>query len=543
MSQPLKTNSTFLQHEPCPKCGSSDALARYSDGHAHCFSASCNHYEHATENTAPIIKITHANMKNFQQGQYLDLTKRKISSETCRKYQYQCNDKYQIANYYNKKGELAAQKLRTADKKFSWIGESKDILLYGQQLFRDGGQRLVITEGEIDALTVSQYVFQNKFPVVSIPMGVQSAKKHIANNIEWVEQFEQVIFCFDNDEAGKTAAVECAELLTPSKAKICTLSLKDANEMVLQGKAKELLDTIYDSRIYRPDGLIDGMDTWDLLIEEDNHDTSPYPFEGLNEKTDGIRTSEIVTITAGSGIGKSQVCREIAYNLIKQDKKVAYIALEETVKRSVQGLVSLKMNIPIHLKEVQANINKVELANAWEYIASKSFFYGHWGSSDAETIMRKIKWLNKSLGYKHIILDHISIMISGVNEGDERRMLDNIMTNLRKLTQELNISLIIVCHLKRLEGNKDHVDGVRTSLGHLRGSGAIAQLSDMVIGCERNQQDEQNSNVMTVRILKNRYSGNTGVACQLQYSPSTGKLNELGRIQPQDESGRRESHY
>lgn len=543
MGQPLKTDSTFLQHEPCPKCGSSDALARYSDGHAHCFGASCNHYEHASETTTPVIKISHSSMKDFQQGEYLDLPKRKISSETCRKYQYQCNANYQIANYYNKRGELVAQKLRTPKKEFKWIGESKDIMLFGQQLFRDGGQRLIITEGEIDALTVSQYVFQNKFPVVSIPMGVQSAKKHIANNIEWIEKFDQVIFCFDSDDVGKQAAIDCAELLTPNKAKICTLSAKDANEMVLQGKSKELLDTVYDARIYRPDGLVDGMDTWELLIEEDNQEVFPYPFEGLNNKTDGIRTSEIVTITAGSGIGKSQVCREIAYNLIKQNKKVAYIALEETVKRSVQGLVSLYMNIPIHLKEVKANINKEKLQEAWEYVASKTYFNDGWGSTDAETIMGRIKWLNKSLGYNHIILDHISIMISGSNEGDERRMLDNLMTNFRKLTQELNISLIIVCHLKRLEGNKDHVDGVRTSLGHLRGSAAIAQLSDMVIGCERNQQDEENPHVMTVRILKNRYSGDTGVACQLLYNTETGRLNELGRLQHQDESSGRESHY
>ena len=231
MGQPLKTDSTFLQHEPCPKCGSSDALARYSDGHAHCFAASCNHYEHASEKTTPIIKISHSSMKDFQQGEYLDLPKRKISSETCRKYQYQCNANYQIANYYNKRGELVAQKLRTPKKEFKWIGESKDIMLFGQQLFRDGGQRLIITEGEIDALTVSQYVFQNKFPVVSIPMGVQSAKKHIANNIEWIEKFDQVIFCFDSDDVGKKAAIECAELLTPNKAKICTLSSKDANEI------------------------------------------------------------------------------------------------------------------------------------------------------------------------------------------------------------------------------------------------------------------------------------------------------------------------
>ena len=117
------------------------------------------------------------------------------------------------------------------------------------------------------------------------------------------------------------------------------------------------------------------------------------------------------------------------------------------------------------------------------------------------------------------------------------------MTKLRSLTQQLGLSLIVVSHLKRLEGNKDHVDGVRTSLGHLRGSAAIAQLSDMVIGCERNQQSEDNPHLMTVRILKNRFTGQTGVACQLQFNHDTGRLFELGNMQSENESERRESYY
>ena len=117
------------------------------------------------------------------------------------------------------------------------------------------------------------------------------------------------------------------------------------------------------------------------------------------------------------------------------------------------------------------------------------------------------------------------------------------MTSLRKLVQELNIALITVCHLKRLEGNRDHVDGARTSLGHLRGSGAIAQLSDMVLGCERNQQDEENKNLMTIRVLKNRFLGKTGIACQLQYDDKSGRLLELGNMQHTNGQEGRETNY
>ena len=82
--------------------------------------------------------------------------------------------------------------------------------------------------------------------------------------------------------------------------------------------------------------------------------------------------------------------------------------------------------------------------------------------------------------------------------------------------------MFVVSHLKRPE-KKGHEEGGQVSLSQLRGSGAIAQLSDMVIGLERNQQGEQ-PNVLTIRVLKNRFSGDTGVGGYLEYNPDTGRL-------------------
>lgn len=98
------------------------------------------------------------------------------------------------------------------------------------------------------------------------------------------------------------------------------------------------------------------------------------------------------------------------------------------------------------------------------------------------------------------------------------------MTLLRTLVQETGIGLILVSHLKRPEG-RGHEEGAQTSLSQLRGSAAIAQLSDMVIGLERNQQGDD-PNLTTVRVLKNRFSGETGEACFLRYDKGTGRISE-----------------
>jgi twinkle protein len=112
-----------------------------------------------------------------------------------------------------------------------------------------------------------------------------------------------------------------------------------------------------------------------------------------------------------------------------------------------------------------------------------------------------------------------------MGDGDERRMIDNTMTKLRALVEETKLGLILVSHLKRPEG-KGHEEGASTSLAQLRGSAGIAQLSDMVIGLERNQQDTEDRNKTVMRVLKNRFSGETGIACALNYNPETGSMSE-----------------
>jgi twinkle protein len=96
--------------------------------------------------------------------------------------------------------------------------------------------------------------------------------------------------------------------------------------------------------------------------------------------------------------------------------------------------------------------------------------------------------------------------------------------------QELGVGLFLVSHLKRTQG-KAHEDGGQISLSELRGSQAIAQLSDMVIGLERDQQDDnpERRNTTTVRVLKNRYSGLTGACCYLKYDNFTGRMSETSK--------------
>ena len=421
-----------------------------------------------------------------------------------------------------------AAKVRFADKSFTWFGDSSKAGLYGQWLWNAGGKMVVVTEGEIDALTVSQ-LQQNKWPVVSVPNGAQGAAKSVKKSFEYLNSFENVIFMFDMDEPGRKAATECAELFEPGKAKIATLPFKDPNECLQKGKGDEVVRAIWNATVYRPDGIICGSDLWDTIIKTDDFKSIPYPWAFLNEKTHGIRTGELVTLTAGSGIGKSAVVREIAYHLLQQGERIGMIMLEESVKITSLGLMGLYLNKRLHLSREGVDETDMRVAFDNTLGTGRVFLYDHFGSTQVEHLLSRVRHLAKALDCKYIFLDHLSIVVSAMEEGgDERKLIDRTMTLLRTLVQETGIGLIIVSHLKRPDG-KGHEEGAQTSLNQLRGSHAIAQLSDMVVGLERNQQGET-PNETVFRVLKNRFSGETGEAGSLFYNTDTGRLTEVPSI-------------
>jgi len=529
MNYVKQEKSDFIRHSPCPDCGSRDNLAVYTN-HTYCFG--CHTHKFTDEQAAPAATTIKAKEKtNMIEGITEALPTRKIDSNTCRIFNYETgsyNGKpCHIANYFNKNYEKVAQHIRFPDKSFIWLGDSSNITLFGQQNWRDGGSRskIILTEGEIDCMSVSK-VQSNRFPVCSVPSGSASAKKYITRELEWLSKFEEIILMFDNDEAGLKASIECANLLPVRKVKIAKLQAKDPNELLTTGQGAKIINAIFEAKSYTPQGIIKGSDTKELLLKDDYVESIPYCWNGLNKKLQGIRIGELILLAAGSGTGKSLVCRELAHNIILKGHNVAYIALEENVKRSIRGLVSIGLNAPIHNPEVRKKIPEDKIVSEWLKIKDKVFFYDHFGSSDSDDLINRIRYMVTALNCRYVFLDHISIVISGLQEGDERRLIDNTMTRLRKLVEELKIAMVVVSHLRRVEGKTSHEEGHQTSLAHLRGSHALAQLSDTVIGFERNQQSETESNIMYARVLKNRHLGDTGIASTLVYSEETGRLTE-----------------
>ena len=527
-------------HLPCPLCKSSDAVSVNADSSAYCFS--CQQYikEYDME-TQPITNgKQESKVQNFsQQSDFTEIVDRNLSENTCKKYgvSVKTDSMGTITNHYypyhDKQGSKIATKTRyTKSKEFSVQGNTHQAGLFGEHLFSKN-KFIIITEGEIDCLSAYQMFYTGKYetPVVSIKHGVASAVKDIKNSLEWLEQFQNIIINFDNDEQGKEGALKVAELFSPGKCKIMHLpqEFKDASDCLVKNKIQIYTQAFWNAKRFAPDGIINANTLFDDIIKPSVQSFVQYPFEGLNKMTYGLRASELVTFTSGSGLGKTQVIRELIHHLLKQTKdNLGLLMLEENPVVTSKGIMSIEANQRLHLPDV--HISKEEWKKHFDATtgSGRVFLFDHFGSNTIDNIISRVRYLAKGLDCKYIIIDHVSIIVSDQSHGDERKALDEIMTRLRTLVQETGIAMIVVSHLRRPDG-KGHEEGAATSLSQLRGSASIGQLSDMVIGLERDAQhdDPEIRHTTRVRVLKNRFSGITGPCCDLKYDMDTGRLAEV----------------
>lgn len=450
----------------------------------------------------------------------------KMSGKTC-----------QAFTYCDSKGEPVAQKVKFKGKKFTIVGDASKMQLWQQHRYAPGGKKLLITEGETDLLCWQSINAGKEWPAVSLPNGADPKAKAIRENLEFVASFDEVILCFDNDEAGRKCADAAMEILPPGKAKIMKIpgGYNDICEAAAAGLKSELRDAYWNAKVHRPDGIVGSEEILDAVINFEAIGV-PSPWSGLNEKTYGFREGELVTITAGTGIGKSHVCRVLANHLIQQGHRIGYISLEESLARTGLGMLEQVLKKPLHLG--RDGITDKEIREAWaKHLDGKVSVFNHFGSMDADNLLSKIRYMRVVDGCNFIILDHLSILVSGWDgaTGDERRLIDNVMTTLRSLVAQTGVGMILVSHLSRLDSKqKTHEEGGRPRLRDLRGSQSIPQLSDTVLALSRNQQGDR-PNLSEMWVLKCRYTGLTGKACNLEYAPSTGEMVEVQVMEDADD--------
>ena len=504
----------------CPDCSSSDAYTTYHvDGHSYCFS--CETFtpysgEYKEMETQKVVEIINNSSSTLKSSGIIDaISERRIAKETARVYNTQIKKTgsmttHHIYQYFDNNNVHVANKIREVQGKKFWSeGNLVGSGLFGQNIFGKAGKYITVCEGEIDAMSAYE-LLGSKWPVVSIKNGAASAFQNCRDSFEYLNKFEKVVLCFDNDKPGKEASLKVAELFEPNKCLIMNMELKDANEYLKTNQREKFNSTWWNSKTFTPAGIVNLAELGETLYDEKFCETVLYPWSDLNDKTYGIRTGELVTFTSGAGMGKSSIIRELMHHIMKNTKdNIGILAMEENIRNTAFNIMSVEANERLYIKEIRDRFDRKQLQE-WQdkTIGSGRFFaFDHFGSMSNDEILSRIRFMAKALDCKWIVLDHLSILVSGQEDTDERKSIDILMTKLRSLVEGTNIGLLLVSHLRRPSGDRGHEDGKEVSLSHLRGSASIAHLSDSVIALERNQQadDPVEANTTTLRILKNVY--------------------------------------
>lgn len=398
------------------------------------------------------------------------------------------------------------------EKRFSTIGNMSDESLFGMDRFSAGSARAItITEGETDALSAFE-MLGSKYPVVSV-RSASSARTDCTRARDYLNSFEKIYLCFDNDEPGKKAVQEVASLFDFNKVYHVKLSqYKDANEYLQAGRQSDYRNVWFNSRRFLPEGIISSQSEFNSIIDSDGiKEGQPYPFAKLQELTYGIRTGEVVLFTALEGIGKTEIIRAIEYRLLRStDDNLGIIHLEESKARALKGLAGYHLRTPTHLPDSQASPEVVKEAIAdLTKRDERLHIYSHFGSSDPDVILDTIRFLATACKCKYIFLDHISMVVSGLGDEDERKTLDYISTRLAMMVEELDFALIMVSHVN--------------DEGKTRGSRNISKIADLWVHLHRDQQaaTEEERNTTSLIIRKNRFGAQTGPAGLLQFNRDT----------------------
>ena len=529
--------ATFTKHYPCVHCGSSDAVALWSNGRGKCFAcnkpAFLDQYDDTVvskfkPNTKREYDMSGDSLQDIHNYDSAGVRDRNLTKTACDEYDmkisYDSNGTVNAHYYpYTVKGKIVAYKKRTLPKEFRVVGDLKNskLELFGQSKFQPGGLKVIITEGELDAIAVQQAMlikYKKVYPVVSLPSS--SNMKILVTNRDWLRSFKEVILMFDQDDAGEKAVAEAAKIIGWDKTKVASLSANDPCD-ALVANPTEIISAVFSARSYTPAAIVRGEAIWEAYVERKSVKSVPYPqcLEGLNNKLDGMRKGEIVLFTSGTGSGKSTMIKEIILELEDNtDEVIGLVSLEESIGDSAEKFI--KMFTP-----TDPTVEQERKAFERVFGNERLILLDHNGAVSDSSLIDQIENLCL-LGCQYIILDHITIAVSeGADGKTGNEAIDSVMSDLLKIVKKHNVWLGLISHLRKSQG-KSFEEGHLSSIDDIKGSGSIKQISFDIITFSRNlvAEDEDERNTIKLRVLKSRFTGRTGDCGSAYYDTKTNRL-------------------
>lgn len=455
---------------------------------------------------------------------------------------------------YNKKKELCGYQKRDFTKHkdddwhFTFIGKvSTDCLLFGQNVAPSGGKKSFTHEGPFDAMASWQVLTEKNVglnPACVAVISTSWAGKQVANNLDFYSNFQSNVFALDNDSATpaelKNGIKRGAEALRDVSTVlpnilVATFAEKDANDMLKEGKNEDLYWALMSkAKIYVPEEVTLGGDiALDQLLTPLEEGKKVHCFPKLMSKLHGLRIPEMTIILAPTKSGKTTICREIGFDLVKSGEFVGHLFLEETVEKTQQSYIALDNNVLLpRFREDPTVISREAAQKSYnDLIDNGRTIYLKAHKITPSSVLRDMRYM-AAMGAKYIILDHLSYVFSGDANADERKAIDLLLTELAAFKKEANIHLIVVAHIKRKDfipkkdknGDTIYPYWKPVSKEDGRGSGAFEQLCDNLIVIEPETTEAGERGRIRLKVEANREWDDTGIADVVIMDRNTGRL-------------------
>lgn len=507
---------------PCPCGQSSDAYAIDHEGYGHCFSGNCDHSYKSRPFEKEVMQDDTEDVVEHIYKSHRGISKRVLELYDIPVAVVNGVDTSYIFTYPNDAVKIKRLNPESKSQKYKWQGEANRAGLFGQDKFSPGSKSSVtITEGEHDAPALYDAIGGT-----SACVSVQSsstALRDIEQSRDYLNAFDKIILAFDNDEAGRAATkkVMAAGLFDFNKIYHVPFSeYKDANDYVQAGKHQELVKAWKGAKKYTPDNIISTFSEIEEALKEDRaSEIGTYPTDLLNNMLYGFYREQVIVVKGMEGIGKTEIFRMMEHHLLKTSTcKLALIHMEEDKSTTIRGVATYEIDTPCNLPEF--GVTEKQVVDAYSKAVGgkedRVFIYTMFGGDDPDDVLDSIRFVVTSGGVDIVFLDHISLLVTGTEEGDERRKLDYLSTKLKKMCKELKFCLVMISHVN--------------DEGQTRGSRNITKIADVVIDLSRDLQadDEIEKNTLWIKIEKNRKSGRTGKGGGLLFNANTFKLEELG---------------
>jgi len=497
------------------------------------------------------------------------MPERNLTKKTCERFGVRAGvseeDGSTVEAYYfpshNQKGKVVGfskqDVTKSKEEKGHWTAVGSVTIgnkLFGQDVAESVNRKrtnIVVTEGQIDSMSVYQALVDNvsgtKYEgmepfVVSIPLGTANAVESILHNEKFCLSFAECTLFMDDDYCtpaetkkgiikGHEAREAIAGALVGSGLSLMTIhpgdGFKDASDYMQADKSEELAKLVqFNKRVYSAEKITRAADvSLEELLTPRPEGCYVEVFPKLMDKIHGFRTSELVVLTSPSNTGKSTICAMFASAFEAQGNRVGLMFLEETNKETLQRIVASKLKVNyLRFKDKPLECaTREEIEKAYDAVvtANSIVMLDHFGSLPVEDLMNKIKHMHLVEGCKYIILDHLSLCISGLETDNERKAMDLIMTRLAAFCAANDVCVIAVSHINRAgtadqlkapKGKEDEPYWIRVSKESMRSSASLEQLAFIVLGIEPEIMPDRSRGRVRLTVLKNRPWGYLGVA-------------------------------